>query len=154
MATRFLIIGGGPAGNTAASFAARLGAKVTVVEREVIGGAAHLLDCIPSKTMIATGGAMSFLRRSTGMGLEQASATVDTEALTMRIEGIKTHLHTGTSGLLQSQGVRMIAGTARFVSPHAAEVDTVRRCRAGRLRHCPDRHRFAAAHPGLVPARR
>ena len=98
MATRFLIIGGGPAGNTAASFAARLGASVTVVEREVIGGAAHLLDCIPSKTMIATGGAMSFLRRSTGMGLEQASATVDTEALTTRIEGIKTHLQTGTSG--------------------------------------------------------
>ena len=75
--------------------------SVTVVEREVIGGAAHLLDCIPSKTMIATGGAMSFLRRSTGMGLEQASATVDTEALTTRIEGIKTHLQTGTSGLLQ-----------------------------------------------------
>ena len=43
----------------------------------------------------------------------------------MRIEGIKTHLQTGTSGLLQSQGVRLITGTARFVSPHAAEVDTV-----------------------------
>ncbi len=125
MATRFLIIGGGPAGNTAASFAARLGAQVTVVERELIGGAAHLLDCIPSKTMIATGGAMSFLRRSTGMGLEQASATVDTEALTMRIEGIKRHLHTGTSGLLESQGVRLISGTAHFVSSHAIEVDTV-----------------------------
>ena len=121
MATRFLIIGGGPAGNTAASFAARLGAQVTVVEREVIGGAAHLLDCIPSKTMIATGGAMSFLRRSTGMGLEQASATVDTEALTKRIEGIKTHLQTGTSGMLKSQGVRMINGSAHFVSPHASK---------------------------------
>lgn len=125
MATRFLIIGGGPAGNTAASFAARLGANVTVVEREVIGGAAHLLDCIPSKAMIATGGAMSFLRRSAGMGLEQASATVDTEALTARIEGIKSHLHTGTTGLLKSQGVRMVAGSARFLSPHAVEVDSL-----------------------------
>ena len=143
VATRFLIIGGGPAGNTAASFAARLGAKVTVVERELIGGAAHLLDCIPSKTMIATGGAMSFLRRSTGMGLEQASATVDTEALTMRIEGIKRHLHTGTSGLLESQGVRLISGTAHFVSSHAIEVDTV-----------DGTERLAAAHPGLVSARR
>ena len=43
----------------------------------------------------------------------------------MRIEGIKRHLQTGTSGLLQSQGVRLISGTASFVSPHAAEVDTV-----------------------------
>ena len=59
---RFVIIGGGPAGNTAATYAARLGAEVTMIERDVVGGAAHLWDCIPSKTMIATGGAMSFLR--------------------------------------------------------------------------------------------
>ena len=44
MSTRFLIIGGGPAGNRAATYAARHGAKVTVVERDLIGGAAHLLD--------------------------------------------------------------------------------------------------------------
>ena len=97
MTTRFLIIGGGPAGNTAATYAARLGAQVTMVERDVVGGAAHLWDCIPSKTMIATGGAMSFLRRSTGMGLEQAVAEVDTELLSARIEGIKEHLQHGTT---------------------------------------------------------
>jgi pyruvate/2-oxoglutarate dehydrogenase complex dihydrolipoamide dehydrogenase (E3) component len=125
VATRFLIIGGGPAGNTAATYAARLGAQVTVVERDIVGGAAHLLDCIPSKTMIATGGAMSFLRRSAGMGLEQASAQVDTEALTNRIEGIKTHLQTGTTQLLQSQGVRLVSGSARFLSPNTAEIETV-----------------------------
>ena len=44
---RFVIVGGGPAGNTAATYAARLGAKVTMIERDVIGGAAHLWDCIP-----------------------------------------------------------------------------------------------------------
>src|SRR5438477_341868 len=64
MAVRFLIVGGGPAGNTAATYAARLGAEVTLVERDVVGGAAHLWDCIPSKAMIATGGAMSFSRRA------------------------------------------------------------------------------------------
>jgi pyruvate/2-oxoglutarate dehydrogenase complex dihydrolipoamide dehydrogenase (E3) component len=125
VATRFLVIGGGPAGNTAATHAARLGATVTMVERDVVGGAAHLLDCIPSKTMIATGGAMSFLRRSTGMGLGQATAEVDTEALTARIEGIKNHLGEGITGLLQSQGVRMMSGTATLVSPNAAEVETL-----------------------------
>ena len=77
MATRFVIIGGGPAGNTAATHAARLGAEVTLIERDVIGGAAHLWDCIPSKTMIATGGAMSFTRRMRGMGLEQQQAELD-----------------------------------------------------------------------------
>ena len=59
MAQRVVVIGGGPGGNEAATTAARLGAEVAVVERDVVGGAAHLLDCIPSKAMIATGGAMN-----------------------------------------------------------------------------------------------
>ena len=125
MATQFLIIGGGPAGNTAATYAARLGADVTMVERDVVGGAAHLWDCIPSKTMIATGGAMSFLRRSTGMGLEQADPEVDTEALSARIEGIKDHLRHGTTELLMSQGVRLVRGVARFLDPFQVEVTGV-----------------------------
>ena len=81
MSVRFLIIGGGPAGNTAATYAARLGAEVVMVEREIVGGAAHLLDCIPSKTMIATGGAMTLGRKSAGMGLEEMQPEVDVEAL-------------------------------------------------------------------------
>jgi dihydrolipoamide dehydrogenase len=122
---RFVVVGGGPAGNQAASHAARLGAKVTVVERDVIGGAAHLWDCIPSKTMIATGGAMSFTRRITGMGLEQAEPEVDIESLKSRIEGIKSHLQGNTVGLLESQGVRIINGSARFTSPHSVRVDGI-----------------------------
>ncbi|MGH9217492.1 MAG: FAD-dependent oxidoreductase, partial [Acidimicrobiales bacterium] len=42
MPLRFVIIGGGPAGNTAATTAARLGAEVTLVERDIVGGSAHL----------------------------------------------------------------------------------------------------------------
>ena len=97
MATKFVIIGGGPAGNTAATHAARLGAEVTIVERDIIGGAAHLWDCIPSKTMIATGGAMSFTRRIGGMGLERQDAEVDIEALTERIDAISTRLQRNTT---------------------------------------------------------
>ncbi|MCB9394788.1 MAG: FAD-dependent oxidoreductase [Acidimicrobiaceae bacterium] len=122
VATRFVIIGGGPAGNTAATHAARLGAEVTLIERDVIGGAAHLWDCIPSKTMIATGGAMSFARRIEGMGLEQQVPEVDVEALTERIESIKTRLQRGTTNLLASQGVTLVQGAARLVGPHEVEI--------------------------------
>ena len=125
MSVRFLIIGGGPAGHQAATYAARLGAKVTVVERDVIGGAAHLWDCIPSKTMIATGGAMSFSRRIGGMGLEQSEPEVDIELLKSRIEGIKTHLQSNIVSLLESQRVRIINGSARFTRPHSVRVDGV-----------------------------
>lgn len=122
MSTRFVIIGGGPAGNTAATHAARLGAEVTLIERDVIGGAAHLWDCIPSKTMIATGGAMSFTRRISGMGLEQQEAEVDIAGLTQRIDDIKNHLQGNTTRLLESQGVELIRGSARMVGPKEVEV--------------------------------
>jgi len=120
---RFVIVGGGPAGYQAATYAARLGAKVTIVERDVFGGAANLWDCIPSKTMIATGGAISFSRRLGGMGLAQNPAEVDIDALTERIRGIERHLNADIVQLLRSQGVRMIAGTGRFTGPHTVEVD-------------------------------
>jgi dihydrolipoamide dehydrogenase len=124
VATRFVIIGGGPAGNTAATYAARLGAEVTMVERDVIGGAAHLWDCIPSKTMIATGGAMSFSRRIHGMGLEQQQAEVDINALTSRIDGIKARLQHGVTRLLESQNVQLLHGSAELLSQHDVQVTT------------------------------
>ena len=124
MAHSFVIIGGGPAGNQAATYAARLGAQVTMIEREIVGGAAHLLDCIPSKTMIATGGAISFGQRIGGMGLADASTTVDEDALVRRVGNIRDHMQHDTTELLESQGVRIIRGTARFASPHSVEVDT------------------------------
>ena len=67
MALRFVIIGGGPAGVAAATYAARLGADVVLIERDVIGGAANLWDCVPSKAMIATGTAMSRADHSAAM---------------------------------------------------------------------------------------
>ncbi len=106
MSTRFVIIGGGPAGNTAATYAARLGAEVTMIERDVVGGAAHLWDCIPSKTMIATGrGDELHPARSAGMGLEPTSTDVDVEALTSRIESHQgTRCSDNTTQLLDEPG--------------------------------------------------
>jgi pyruvate/2-oxoglutarate dehydrogenase complex dihydrolipoamide dehydrogenase (E3) component len=121
---RFVIIGGGPAGNTAATWAARLGADVTMIERDIVGGAAHLWDCIPSKTMIATGGAMSFTRRIEGMGLDRVQAEVDMSSLKDRVEGIVTKLNSSIGQLLQSQRVRMIRGAARLDGPHRVIVET------------------------------
>jgi dihydrolipoamide dehydrogenase len=118
---RFVILGGGPAGYQAATYAARLGAEVTVVERDVFGGAANLWDCIPSKTMIATGGAISYSRQLPGMGLAQSPAEVDIDALTNRIQAIERNLNGDITQLLQSQGVRMVRGTGRFTGPHTVE---------------------------------
>src|SRR5580658_8300562 len=125
MAVRFVIIGGGPAGNTAATYAARLGADVTLIERDIVGGAAHLWDCIPSKAMIATGGAMGEARRAPGMGLGILQPELDFPALRDRIEAITARLHSNVTELLTSQGVRIIAGAGRFKGPHEVVAETV-----------------------------
>jgi NAD(P)H dehydrogenase (quinone) len=124
MALRFVIIGGGPAGNTAATTAARLGAEVTMIERDIVGGAAHLLDCIPSKAMIATAGAMGDVRASVGMGLSVSQAQLDLEGLRNRIKLIEAKLEHNVVDLLRSQHVRLIQGTARLKGAHEVVVDT------------------------------
>ncbi len=124
MPLRFVIIGGGPAGNTAATTAARLGAEVTLVERDLVGGAAHLHDCIPSKAMIAPAGAMGMVDRVAGMGLSGADAELDLEGLRKRIQGIEDRLESNIVQLLQSQGVRMIRGRGRLKGPHEIAVET------------------------------
>ncbi|HEY1739347.1 MAG TPA: FAD-dependent oxidoreductase [Acidimicrobiia bacterium] len=121
MPVRFVILGGGPAGNTAATVAASLGAEVTIVERDIIGGAAHLWDCIPSKAMIATGGALAEIERARVMGLK-ADAKVDESALRERLASIEQKLHESVRGLLDSQQVRMVHGVGRFVGPHRVAV--------------------------------
>jgi pyruvate/2-oxoglutarate dehydrogenase complex dihydrolipoamide dehydrogenase (E3) component len=121
--TRLVIVGGGPAGNTCATVAATLGAEVTLVERDIVGGAAHLWDCIPSKALIATGGELSELQRAPLMGL-QARGELDIAALRERVRSIEDRLHTSTRELLVSQAVRLITGVARFKGPHEIVVDT------------------------------
>jgi dihydrolipoamide dehydrogenase len=120
---RLVVIGGGPAGHAAASLAARKGVQVTVVEREILGGAAHLWDCVPSKTMIATGGAVSFTERLSGMGLETRDAEIDVAALTNRIEGIKNRLSNDVETLLISQGVRILRGSAALMDRYHVRVE-------------------------------
>ena len=121
---RFVIIGGGPAGTEAATHAARLGIEVVLVERDVVGGAAHLRDCIPSKTMIATGGALSSLTRMGGMGLSDVAAGLDVAALAERIVAIEARLEAATTELLTRQGVELVRGTGRLDGTHAVVAQT------------------------------
>ncbi|MCU0269926.1 MAG: FAD-dependent oxidoreductase [Acidimicrobiales bacterium] len=121
---RFVIVGGGPAGNQCATHAARLGAEVLLIEKDVVGGAAHLWDCIPSKAMIATGGALGAINQARGMGLTHVSAELDLDVLRDRIGSIEDRLQHSVTSLLGSQGVRMVQGVGRLVGPHQVVADT------------------------------
>ena len=121
---RLVIIGGGPAGNQAATDAARLGVDVTLIERDIVGGAANLRDCVPSKAMIATGGAMADLQRIAGMGITGATGTLDLDALRARIAGITSHLEAANRRILESQQVELLTGEGRLSGPHTVVATT------------------------------
>ena len=67
--TSVVVLGGGPGGYEAALVAARLGASVTVVDRDGLGGACVLTDCVPSKTLISTADYMSEFETAADLGV-------------------------------------------------------------------------------------
>src|ERR687894_1368812 len=72
--TRIAIVGGGPAGYEAALVAVQLGADVTLVDRDGVGGQCVLADCVPSKTFIATGEAMTSYAHADRVGVQTEGA--------------------------------------------------------------------------------
>jgi dihydrolipoamide dehydrogenase len=121
---QLLIIGGGPAGHTAATTAATLGASVTLVEDQVVGGAAHLWDCIPSKAMVASSMRLSAIRSADRLGIsDPGEVALDMERLGGHLDGITGTLALGITDMLRSQGVEMISGRGRLLGPHLLRVD-------------------------------
>ncbi|WP_034088576.1 NAD(P)H-quinone dehydrogenase [Streptacidiphilus albus] len=82
--TRIVIIGGGPGGYEAALVAAQLGAEVTVVDRDGLGGSAVLTDCVPSKTLIATAEVMTGFDSS----YEELGIKVAADPASTRVVGV------------------------------------------------------------------
>ena len=119
-----LIIGGGPAGTQAATTAASKGGRVTLIEKEIVGGAAHLWDCIPSKTMAASALRHSSVRNAAQLGLATEPIKVDTTVLAMRIKAITGDINRNWVDLLDTQSVDVIYGEGRFVSDHEAVVES------------------------------
>src|SRR5216110_15672 len=87
--TRIVIMGGGPAGYEAALVAAQHGADVTIVERDGLGGACVLYDCVPSKTFIASSGALAKMHDlgELGINTDLADTSVDLPTVHGRVKG-------------------------------------------------------------------
>jgi pyruvate/2-oxoglutarate dehydrogenase complex dihydrolipoamide dehydrogenase (E3) component len=147
---RIVIIGGGPGGYEAALVAAQLGARVTVVDRDGLGGACVLTDCVPSKTLIATSGMMAALDGSAALGIRYgpggiaggsgpsgswvppggtvspragtAAATVDAPRLYSRVRALARAQSGDVAGRLAAEGVEVWSGAGRLVGPRTVAV--------------------------------
>jgi NAD(P)H dehydrogenase (quinone) len=115
--TSVVILGGGPGGYEAALVAARLGASVTVVDRDGLGGACVLTDCVPSKTLISTAGFLANRSTADDIGVELAEASVDLGRANRRILDLAGAQSTDIAARLTGDGVRIIRGTGSLVAP-------------------------------------
>ncbi|WP_110206323.1 NAD(P)H-quinone dehydrogenase [Nocardioides daejeonensis] len=128
--TKVVIVGGGPGGYEAALVAAQLGADVTVVDSDGIGGSAVLTDCVPSKTLIATAEVMTEVTGAGALGVslvdgegdDAAGVRVDLAAVNARVLALAAEQSADIARRLERDGVRVIRGRGRLAGPHAVTV--------------------------------
>jgi len=124
--TRVVILGGGPGGYEAALVGKQLGGDVVLIERDGLGGAAVLTDCVPSKTLIATAEVMTAIQTSSELGLRiwetgeddtiASSVHVDLDAVNRRVLALANAQSSDITTKLVSEGIRVIRGTGRLLS--------------------------------------
>lgn len=117
-----VVLGGGPGGYAAAFEAARLGAKVTLIERERLGGTCLLWGCIPTKTILRSAHIVADTRQAAEFGLSSTVATVDVPALRARKEGVVDELVSQVVSTAKRLKVDVVYGAGRMVGPKAVEV--------------------------------
>ena len=128
---KVVIIGGGPGGYESALVAAQLGAEVTVVDSDGIGGSAVLTDCVPSKTLIATAELMTDMADAAELGVafhdaEGDAATglrVDLARVNARVKALAADQSGDISRRLEKEGVRVVRGRGRLDGAGRVVVD-------------------------------
>jgi len=120
-----VIIGAGPAGMLTASNAAKVGAKVAIIERDRLGGACFNVGCISSKAIIRTSRLYAEMRNAENFGAQVPSGIgIDFSAVMERMQRVRARISRRFSAQkLSSMGVDVYFGEARFDGPEAVVVE-------------------------------
>ena len=110
--TRVVVLGGGPGGYVAALRAARLGAAVTLVEKDLIGGTCLNRGCIPTKALLASVDALARARRGEDYGFKVTGEVLpDFAGMMARKDRVVTQIRDSVEVLLKKAGVKVVRGT-------------------------------------------
>ena len=127
---RVVVIGGGPGGYEAALVAAQLGADVTVVDSDGLGGSAVITDCVPSKTLIATAELMADMEEADELGLiigapgkHDDRLSVDLAKVNGRVKRLALAQSADIERRLTRENVRILAGRGRLNGPGKVAVE-------------------------------
>jgi pyruvate/2-oxoglutarate dehydrogenase complex dihydrolipoamide dehydrogenase (E3) component len=120
-----LILGAGTAGLVAAQMAAALGAKVALIERDLLGGTCLNIGCVPSKAIIRTSRLYAEMRDAQRYGAHvPADIRVEFPAVMQRVRGIRARISRADSTrALVAAGVDVFFGEAHFADADALVVD-------------------------------
>lgn len=120
-----VVIGGGTAGLVAAAGAAGLGAKVALIERQLLGGDCLNVGCVPSKCLIRSARAVADVRDAERFGARvPAGTTVDFGAVMARMRSLRAGISLHDSAArLRDRGVDVYLGDASFSGPDRVEVE-------------------------------
>ena len=118
-----IVIGAGSAGLVSAYVAAAVKAKVTLVERDRMGGDCLNTGCVPSKALIRTARLVADIGRSAELGLRGARADVDFAAAMERVQRVVREVEPHDSvERYTGLGIEVIAGDARIATPWQVDI--------------------------------
>lgn len=120
--TDTIVIGAGPGGYVAAIRAAQLGQKVTIVEKNNLGGVCLNVGCIPSKALIAAGHRYETAKESEAYGIIAENVKVDFSRVQAWKQEVVNKLTGGVEGLLKGNKVEIVRGEAYFVDSNTLRV--------------------------------
>lgn len=113
-----VVIGAGSAGLSAASFAAKLGARVALADRDRPGGDCLATGCVPSKTLIRVAKVAWEMRHANRFGLPTASLPIDLARVSAHVQAtIERVYEFERPEALRDRGIDFFTGSARFVGP-------------------------------------
>jgi len=117
-----VIIGAGPGGYVAAIKAAQLGGKVTLIEKDELGGTCLNWGCIPTKALLRGVELLEAVEGAKEFGVQVAGVSLDFSRLMARKDRAVKTLVAGLSGLMKTNGIEVIKGKARLLSPRRIQV--------------------------------
>ncbi len=117
-----IVIGSGPGGYEAAAHAGKMGKKVAIVEKNIIGGVCLNVGCIPTKTMLKSAKVLEGIKESSLYGIETSAPTINFNKVLERKDKVVSTLQKGVEGLLKRSKVEIIKGTAKFVAKDTIKV--------------------------------
>jgi len=123
--TEIVVVGAGPGGYAAAFYAADLGKKVILIEREKrLGGVCLNRGCIPSKALLYATHQIVNSRESAHRGITFTEPTIEVSKLREWKESIVEKLAGGVAALAKMRGVTVIQGRAYFEGSQKLRVET------------------------------